>query len=375
MIDVKSWLLRDRSNLVLKDVGLWLVATVQGLEALVLHVKGHRLQHLASQLASQLAPHLGSHLGSHLRILRPRMLWHVLRRGEVRMVRGERVVRALPAHPISWGSGHVRLRRSRRAVSTVCHARRVDVGTTLRTTDVWTHGWLSRAHSIARNKRLSLWVECVALITTRNRMLALRVIWVDIDWELSIRIRDPDCLHVALRLRLRTASWLLERSGDRRGTLVVSRLLPAGLRRRVLHRRSVPWHRSRGGWVSLLGSLQRLRRILYTSLARSMLAVFYGHGLLLSWRRMVSTRPWGVATPSVGMWDSVGHTSGEQRSGTAVELGSCTERCRWGRTVVPNSAVEDSHIPVDIVTVSQNSRNRLDAACPFFHVCQDEIGL
>lgn len=139
-----------------------------------LHVLGHRL---------------GRPLGNSRRLL------HVLRR---RMEGHHRVIRPLPRHSISTP---VRLRRRqvsgrtrhRRLIATrVGQVRRPN----LRAAVMRPHGWvrrrltLHRGSPIIRDERLGLGVKCMAVVTSRDRMLALRVVGVCIYGKLPILVRD-----------------------------------------------------------------------------------------------------------------------------------------------------------------------------------------
>lgn len=115
----------------------------------------------------------------------------------------------------------------------------------------WRLWRLDRGHATTtRHKRLCLWVEgVVAIITTGNWMLALRVMGVDICWELSICIRDS---HVPLRTGW-GASPRLELSRRSKARLP-RRLLRANRR----NRGTIVSHRASARRIALLGSLRSI---------------------------------------------------------------------------------------------------------------------
>jgi hypothetical protein len=72
-------------------------------------------------------------------------------------------------------------------------------------------------------------IEIAAHVATGNRVLALWVVRIDIDWKLPVRIWDP-----YLRRRRRWASWLVR--------AWVEAWLPGLLRSSLSWRRGELWH-------------------------------------------------------------------------------------------------------------------------------------
>lgn len=125
-----------------------------------------------------------------------RRLLHVL--GWWRMEGHHGIVRSLPRHSIP---APIRLRRQ--VSGRTRHRWLIAAGVgqvrrpNLRAAMMRPHGWigrrlaLHRGRPIIRDKRLGLGVECMAVVTSRDRMLALRVVRVCICRKLPILVRDP----------------------------------------------------------------------------------------------------------------------------------------------------------------------------------------
>jgi hypothetical protein len=115
----------------------------------------------------------------------------------------------------------------------------------------WRLGRRYRSHTTTRHKRLRLRVEgMVSVIAPGNWMLALRVVGIEISWELTKSIRDT---HVPLRAGWCTPSRL--ELGGRGKAWLPSRLLRPGWR----HRGTIVCHRTSSRRVSLLIGLRRSR--------------------------------------------------------------------------------------------------------------------
>ena len=54
-------------------------------------------------------------------------------------------------------------------------------------------------HAAGRDERLSLRIESLAVIATRNRVLTLGVVGVDVGWKLPIGVGDPGSCRVRPR--------------------------------------------------------------------------------------------------------------------------------------------------------------------------------
>jgi hypothetical protein len=107
---------------------------------------------------------------------------------------------------------------------------------------------LNRCHATAtRHKRLCLWVKgMVSIVTSRDWVLALRVMGVDVRWELPECIRDPQ---MPLRTSRCTSSRrVLSRRSE--GRLPVRLLWPSWG-----YRSAIIGHRTTTRWVALLTGL------------------------------------------------------------------------------------------------------------------------
>lgn len=144
--------------------------------------------------------HMRVHLLWHLRHMRSRMLLHMLRWSGMGVVGWERLVGTLTAHAIAWCATHVGLGRCR-SVPVIVHMRRTYLRATMWTAHtVGRHRWLRVVHPVTRDERLRFGVESVAVIAARNRMLAFRVMRIDINRQLTESIGDPKGANIALGL-------------------------------------------------------------------------------------------------------------------------------------------------------------------------------